>query len=1278
MSELREKLVLAFVVALVGLSPVVGVVGTAAAAPSSPPAGMTALADANVQDIRPDGVSTNVTESDLQGAIYVSRHASTTEVSIVTDNQAEKVGNGSSPSDVAKQAVCSSPAAGKNPNFNCDHGSSLALVVSDDQNHEGREIAVRTSVLKEALGYVPNYLTVKNNETGQQWQYAATVEDGWLTATAEHFSSNSVTWESSVSITSTGAANGTQFQYHISELDAASDPTVNLTGVATTQNDTVTGSATSGTIAADISGTETPPSTTLTLFGNGFGSRWDNQSHAGVGDGHSGSITVDGSLSDTSEASAPTVTVTGNTTTQSKSSSWSGVSNGASKTVSVGGNAPPSGQSVTFTGEESTFAESRSGTGVSGGSSTSISVGGDESPRNAQITFIGGASPSPHSIVSDQGDGATESSQNMVGDSGNNDLMKSAVQFTPSAGEKIKNLTVDIASVSGSDTGTGISVYLVPGTIDSTYREGTKIATWDPTWSTGEQTISVSGADVTGGQTYHLEFVTESTDSDGSTDMLTLKTDDSGNDKSGYSAGGSTYNIYGWGDVRMAFSATQNPSVDVDGDGTADASYSGTLSNGETMTKSVSSLSTGSVTLDFGGSGAPYDWSLSYDRVEHTEDPSVDADGDGTADATYSGTLAPGQTATVSISALSTGSNTLSVSTASSTTTGLSASWTERTQTDNPSVTLDSVTESHTGKLADGETVTLSWAPSDLTAGASNSYSISLASVSTGSPAMTADYSLSINEVDAAKNPSVDIDNDGIPEASVTGLMTGTDSQNFSISPSLSDDSWAVSSTGSPVTIEAVITETTVTGSAGVELNNVSNSTSGLAEGDTQTLTLPQSAIVEGTNVLNISAGDGSLSGDAPAPKVALNYSHDALDRQSVQYESGRWVESYNVSKSFASSRENVWMNTTFEHNVVSIRSVEMRVDGGSWSTVADSNYQLEQNDVAVDVDEAYGGDIPENTTVDVRFVGGRVDPVGMEVTILEASAPNEDLNSKIRVDSQTDDSYIDVGPTAQGDRIHYTHEESWDANSFVLVDSGGSQELHVPGARADDTFRVSTVATRANLSTGDAKIRVIETGSTPQFKIGPGPSGPGDQISLTHYQTSSGTTYLLKEILPESTSLIDSAVANSPVTLTVEDKDWKVGIFVGDGSGTKGDPEQQDTEQTGQGGVTLGSSLFIVLSVVLLAGVWFVSQKFGRGRISTERFALGAVVVIGIFGLEIISAASLVAGIANGIATFLGGAASSWPLLILAGAAIIYYWLRQRGKPNNVVKFEIPGRGEN
>lgn len=237
----RSLVLVALMVSSV-FAPMLALSTGAVAASGSPPAGLVGVPSENVDDIRPASAVTDVSADDLDDAVYVSEHASSTEVDIVTGEQADRVAAGAAPADIAGERVCSNPAAERNPVIECSSGSEFALVISDSVHHEGRRVAIEVATVEDALGYVPGRIAIANNETGEKWTSPATVRDGWLVADVAHFSSNSVSFTGTIDISMTGAQNGTSQSYDIADLDAATDPSATPTGVTSSEWDNVSAS----------------------------------------------------------------------------------------------------------------------------------------------------------------------------------------------------------------------------------------------------------------------------------------------------------------------------------------------------------------------------------------------------------------------------------------------------------------------------------------------------------------------------------------------------------------------------------------------------------------------------------------------------------------------------------------------------------------------------------------------------------------------------------------------------------------------------------------------------------------------------------------------------------------------------------------------------------------------------------------------------------------------------------------------------------------------------
>jgi surface glycoprotein (TIGR04207 family) len=489
--------------------------GSAAAAPS----GMVGVPGENIQDVRADGGSISANEL----TVYTDDHASTTHVSIVTESQADKVASGTSLPDVANEKVCATPAANKNPNANCYRDTTPSLVLSDDTHHEGRTIAIDATQLQDALGEIPGFVTVRNSETGERWQQPTREEDGWVYIEAPHFSDNAVTWGGEVDIGNT-FTDGSSVQYDLGSYDAASNITVNTTGVTNTG--------------------------------------WKNISKTAAGDGEP-------------------------------------------LNFGVGGNADPEA-SVVFTGIEN----------------------------------------KPHNIVDDEGDGSVDASRKFAGDIGDGKPVNSEAEVVPESSGELQNLTIDVASP-GDDPVT-VDIYIEKAPIDQSVG-GTKIKDNWGLSSSGVQTIQLDTPyNVSAGSTYTIGFQSTG-DSDGQyTDDYDIGVDQSASSVkfAHWVNGWSSTTDYANITLGIPKSQTKDPAVDVDGDGSPEASVTGTIADGEEITRDLSLTTTdysGSISLSEG----EVDVSIPIKERTVTDNPAIQLNGNTTT--LHSGTLADGETVQTTI-----------------------------------------------------------------------------------------------------------------------------------------------------------------------------------------------------------------------------------------------------------------------------------------------------------------------------------------------------------------------------------------------------------------------------------------------------------------------------------------------------------------------------------------------------------------------------------------------------------------------------------------------------
>ena len=390
----------------------------------------------------------------------------------------------------------------------------------------------------------------------------------------------------------------------------------------------------------------------------------------------------------------------------------------------------------------------------------------------------------------------------------------------------------------------------------------------------------------------------------------------------------------------------------------------------------------------------------------------------------------------------------------------------------------------------------------------------------------------------------------------------------------------AVYSNNSKINVSATYNETVLTSDPTVELNSETVSHDGvLADGETASLSIPSSELQQGTNRVNVSVGDGSLSSDAPAAAVSLELSHEASDEQTVDYSAETWSERYNVSRTYGDANQDPTLTIPFEGEVVDINSVEVRRDGSSWGPP--KSWTLDNTTLTVGFDPIDAG-----KTLEVRAIGRKVITRNGDVEVVEPTVEGDTLNSKIKITDRSEDFAIDVSGS---DRIHYTAKESWSASSHVVVESGGGQELRLPDASVGSTTRIREAPLNVVPESGASEV-VIEDADEPRFRIREGDTTGAATVDVTYYDTLSGERYVLWSESQERE--IDADRAESPVIFTTNgDADtYTVRQRAAPGSGVGGAPV--DTRD-------VGAPLVLVVPAVgiSVAGLFWAGRRFGGAR---------------------------------------------------------------------------------
>lgn len=501
-----------------------------------------------------------------------------------------------------------------------------------------------------------------------------------------------------------------------------------------------------------------------------------------------------------------------------------------------------------------------------------------------------------------------------------------------------------------------------------------------------------------------------------------------------------------------------------------------------------------------------------------------------------------------------------------------------------------------------------------------------------------------------------DIEAFGVDNISVNGnqVITGlNESVNQSVVVNVDTGTLNVTRTNQTGTLSITysIKENTVSKDIGTDVNgNWVNQTGTLASGQSVTLSADKSWLVSGTNRVNVSLP--TLSGDSAPMLVDVEYNHTASSDQSVTYEGGQWRESYNVSKTFADNRSSASLKIPFATTVVQIDEAKKRVNGGSWTTVAESDQTLDGTTLTVDL-----GSVSASDTVEIVVNGSAIDVNNGQITVLDPSRTWQDLNSKIRVDNWNADTYIEVGGTPEGDKIHYVYDESYPGeDEYAVFTSSGMNRLALTAVTSGDTFRVSTHPMKVKAVTGDVRVEVVSMGEEPELDIDPGPGGNGDAVDFTFTNAEDGVTYTLYSKTHGIAR--DSGTASSPLTLQDDDnkeilqfqKESSSSSGVdGGGSGSSGDSGSDNDVSEGGVIVTDTKSPFGAIPVNVLA----VLLALGGLAIVTNRYTGDDLVTLAVVGASALIALAFVPA-GNTLDAVLGGLGGAFDSKLLPWFGLI------------------------
>lgn len=149
-----------------------------------------------------------------------------------------------------------------------DRQGRLILSLTDDVNHDGREIAVSREALKSSLGHEPE-MAYGLHEDGTKWTKEIDYQGEYAVFEVDKFSTNDVTFNGTVELTGNAASDGTTYSYNLSNDTGVDNFEVDLTGSLKTESASNSGSADDGsTKGVSIGGTQDPENGEISVSGS--------------------------------------------------------------------------------------------------------------------------------------------------------------------------------------------------------------------------------------------------------------------------------------------------------------------------------------------------------------------------------------------------------------------------------------------------------------------------------------------------------------------------------------------------------------------------------------------------------------------------------------------------------------------------------------------------------------------------------------------------------------------------------------------------------------------------------------------------------------------------------------------------------------------------------------------------------------------------------------------------------------------------------------------------
>lgn len=140
-----------------------------------------------------------------------------------------------------------------------DSSGTFVLTATDDVNSIGRQVALNATALEHAVGYKPQ-TAYGVHDSGERWDSPISYQNNLAVIDVPHFSTNEITFNGTISITATDANDGAQWTYEVNNLDATDTYNITATGIENTHSETesITKGSDGDTLSLSVAGNADP------------------------------------------------------------------------------------------------------------------------------------------------------------------------------------------------------------------------------------------------------------------------------------------------------------------------------------------------------------------------------------------------------------------------------------------------------------------------------------------------------------------------------------------------------------------------------------------------------------------------------------------------------------------------------------------------------------------------------------------------------------------------------------------------------------------------------------------------------------------------------------------------------------------------------------------------------------------------------------------------------------------------------------------------------------